>query len=238
MLNVKKNLLITGSRILLICSTTNCVADSSSSQIRNVSLSSNYSDKIIFQLENSIYRNAFYQSYALTWYSSNNLEIGLQSLNHHLSGVDFQTFEKDSYLTISKSFEDFLFSKLDLSIGTAIGTNFDEHPKQLHLSNYLDLSSNLNDNWNVRTGLLYANHIMISSNKDEVNFHVGSTYRNEYISASIDFYSGENSMSGIMSSVSFRKVFDNLRPYVGIRASVPYEWSNVSASIGFTYKLF
>ncbi len=231
------NLLKTILTSTLLFSITICYADSPN-QIRNVSSASNSSDKLILQLENSIYYNAFYQSYALTWYSSSNLEVGLQSLNHHLSGIDFQTFEKDSYLTISKSFEDLLFDKIDLSIGTAIGTNFDGNPKQLHMSHYLDLSSNLSDKWNVRMGLLYANHTMVATYNDVINFHIGTTYRNEYTSASIDFYSSDNSLSGIMSSVSFRKVFDNLRPYIGIQASTPYEWSNVSGSIGFTYKLF
>ena len=229
------------SKILLICSSISiCYAggENTSLRIRNNTTSSGeeyFKSKVIFQLDNSIYHNALYQSYALTWYAPYDLQIGIQSLNYHLLGKDFQSFERDSYFTVSKSFD---FDVVELSIGNSAGTNFDGNTKHLHNLSYVDLSFQPYDNLSFDLGLLYANKFVAAMSHNVANFHFGTSYKNNYASISLDYYSGNNNVSGIMSSVSFRKLFDNFRPYIGIQASTPYEWTNVSGSIGFTYKLF
>jgi len=227
-------------KILLICSSISiCYAgENTSIRIRNnaPSLDEEYTkSKVIFQLDNSIYHSALYQSYALTWYAPYDLQIGIQSLNYHLQGIDFQSFERDTYFTLSKSFD---FDVVQFSIGNSSGTNFDGNTKHLHNLSYADLSFQPYNNLSIDLGLLYANKFVASLSHDVVNFHFGTSYKNDYTSITLDYYSGNNNASGIMTSISFRKLFENFRPYIGIQASTPYEWANVSGSIGFTYKLF
>lgn len=188
-------------------------------------------DKLIFQTESTIYPNSLYNSFGLTYYRDS-WYIGIQIFNIHLVGKNIQTFEYDTYISLGKSFE--ILNDLNLDIISLNGT--DNIFKQLHSTSSIDLTYNISDSVSIQSGLYYVNDALAAIHQP-FNFHTGINYSDNTIHSSIDYFSGSNNLSGIVFNTSFKSLFKNVRPYIGIQASTPYNTSNIAGIFGITIKL-
>lgn len=189
--------------------------------------------KLILIEELNIYNSVQYLNNYFQYFD-NHWNVGIQSTNVKISGISNQSFENDSYINGSYTYE--IYDDIDLEVGGQIGTNFDNNVQKLHTYDFVDLSTELIDEMFIHVGGYYVNDELATIHQP-FNYQTGIKYKHDDIIITIDYYSGHNNVSGSIVN-GYYQLTDNFRPYIGVQFSNFFVVDDgMNVNIGFSLKL-
>lgn len=188
---------------------------------------------LMLTAESNIYQGTVYANTFLEYLTENRWDVGVYCFNMTLYGGGAQSFEYDTYISITKWLD--IADGWKLAIGSQNGTTLFSNSRGWHHFSFVQNAVRVNDTFNVSVGMFYVNRALATINQPvgalvgfDVNFIPGTLW------AEYDFVSGNSNVSGSLMNL-FWKPATNTHLYTGIQVPATDSGNEFAGIVGAMY---